>query len=148
MITVLSLNSEITKEKCFSHVEFPFELEKEYRLLKIRYSYSPKDYDGEDAFLLAQEAFKDAYGEVIACDEQIIKELPLKNHVTLSLTKGATLIGTAHRHANDMTREVGERSTVGFNGVKLEKGAYSIILSTHAVLSDKITFCLRVDAYE
>ena len=149
MITVFSLDSEITKEQCFNHLEFPFELEKRYSLLKIYYSYSPKEYDGRDALMLAREAFKEAYGNVsTVLEEQVVKELPLKNHVTLSLSKGKTLIGTAHRHANDMIIEIGERSTVGFDSVKLESGSYAITLSVHALLSDKLNFKLRVEAYE
>jgi len=148
MITIFSLESEITKEQCFNHLEFPFELEKEYDSLKIYYSYTPKDYYGDAAFSLAKEAFHEAYGNEAVADEEVIKELPLKNHVTLSLSKDKMLIGTAHRHSNDMVIEVGERATVGFKSVKLSPGSYSIVLSVHALLSDKINFKLKVVAYE
>ncbi len=148
MMTVLELKTEITKEERFQHLEFPFTLEKDFTRLLIKYSYSPKNYIGED-FRLAYEAFKEAYGDVEVQKSEVCKELPLKNHVTLSLLKEGEWLGTAHRHAEKLEVEVCKAvPTVGFKPFKPTEGSYAIVLSTHAVLSEKIEVSIEVLAYE
>ncbi len=136
---------EIRKEDCFRHIDLPFEVGGDYSRLIIKYSYAPKKYCGTDAYDIAYEAFKEAYGDSLVSENEIRRELPLNNHVTLSLAKGETLIGTAHKHSNDMSVEVGENSTVGFKPFKVERGSYVITLSCHAVLSEKII--AKVEVY-
>lgn len=149
MITLLSLQTEITREQCFKHVEFPFFTDKDYSKLIINYIYLPKDYDGKDAYDRAVQAFKEAYGESEIDLEEVKGELPLKNHVTLSLSCGNNWIGTAHRHANNMVVEVGEHTaTEGFHKTPIIKGEYSVTLSIHALLSKKVSVSLEVVAYE
>ena len=149
MKTLLSLKPEITQNDCFTHLIFPFVVNEDYARLSISYSYFPKEYEGDDAVEKAFEAFKEAYGDATITMEDVRGELPLKNHVTLSLSKEGKLIGTAHRHANEMVVEVGEKlATVGFNKTPIAKGNYAILLSVHALLSDKVTANLEVVAYE
>ena len=149
MITLLSLKREITKEECFKHLEFPFVAKEEYSKLRIKYSYFPKDYLGEDGFDLALNAFKEAYGDSLVDIEKVKNELPLKNHITLSLSKEGELIGTAHRHANNLVVEVSQLgSTPGFYLVPINKGNYSVVLSVHALLCEKVTAEVEVVAYE
>ncbi len=148
MITVFELKKEIHKNECFKHLEFPFTLEKDFTKLVIKYSYSPKDYIGE-SFNMAYSAFKEAYGNEEVSYGDVIKELPLKNHVTLSLLREGIIMGTAHRHANDLEVALSEKaSTVGFHAFKPTAGNYTLVLSTHAVLSEKIECEIEVCAYE
>lgn len=149
MITILSVTKVITRDDCFKHIEFPFVVDKEYRKLVVFYDYSPKDYDGSDAYEMALNAFKEAYGKYSFNEEEIKNELPLKNHVTISISKDDKLIGTAHRHANALTMEIGgEFATEGCHKTKIIPGNYSVVLSAHAVLSEKIVANVRVVAYE
>lgn len=149
MITLLSLTTEITRKDCFSHLEFPFVADKDYSKLQIKYSYYPKDYLGSDDYQMAFRAFREAYLDYPIQKEVVKNELPLKNHLTLSLQKGNALIGTAHRHNNDMVVEVGEDlATEGFSPTKIAKGEYGITLSAHAILTEKVIIKLAVVAYE
>lgn len=144
MIKLLSVEREIYKSDGFKHIDFPFVADRNYDKLLIKYAYSPKKYEGDDAFRLAYEAFKEAYGEHEVDLNDVKQELPLNNHITLSLSKEDKLIGTAHRHANDMEIEIGATSTVGFFPAEITKGNYSITLSCHAVLSEKVMVKLEV----
>ncbi len=149
MIKILSLKTEITKEQRFKHIEFPFVLNEDYSKLEINYHYSPKDYLGDDGYEMALNAFKEAYGDVRVEADEVISELPLKNHVTLSLTKDTRLVGTAHRHANDIKIIVGkDGSTEGFYSLDVNSGNYAIVLSVHAILSDIVNAEIEVVAYE
>ena len=98
---------------------------------------------------MALNAFKEAYGDVRVEVDEVISELPLKNHVTLSLTKDTRLVGTAHRHANDIKINVGkDGSTEGFYSLDIARGSYAIVLSVHAILSDIVNAEIEVVAYE
>lgn len=135
----------ISKQDCFKHIDIPFMVDEDYSRLIIKYSYTPKKYDGEDGYLQALSAFKDIYGEHAVSESEVNSELPLNNHITLSFSKGDELIGTAHRHANDMVLEMSMNPTVGFYPTKIDKGSYAITLSCHAVLSEKIV--ARIEVY-
>ncbi len=147
MSTVFSLETVITKEQCFQHLKFPFILEKDYSRLVIEYSYFPKDFL-VDGYHLAYAAFKEAYGDVEVMKEDVLQELPLKNHVTLSVLREGIIMGTAHRHPNEMQITLGKDSTEGFHSFKPNNGNYALVLSTHAVLTDSVNVFLKVDAYE
>ncbi|MBQ8178328.1 MAG: hypothetical protein IJ033_03955 [Clostridia bacterium] len=142
---IFATTIEIGREDCFKHIDLPFKVEADYSRLIIKYSYSPKKYEGSDAFDLALEAFKAVYGDAPISESDVLSELPLNNHVTLSLSMGDELIGTAHRHANEMSIEVGGGSSVGFKPYIIKKGSYAITLSCHAVLSEKIV--AKVEVY-
>ena len=125
----------ITEDMCHRHVDLGFALKEDAKALKIVYSYSPKVYEGEDALEKAVEAFKEAYGAHPIDLEEVKGEMPLKNHVTLSLEKEEELVGTAHRHNNNIVVEVSDKvATVGFKPTKITKGEYKITLSVHAIL--------------
>ena len=138
----------ITEEACHRHVDLGFALSEDAKGLKIVYSYSPKSYEGEDALQMATEAFKEAYGNHPIDIEEVKGELPLNNHVTLSVEKDGRLIGTAHRHNNNIVVEISrDMATVGFKHTEITKGEYKITLSVHAILC-KVKAHIEVYAYE
>lgn len=137
MIKIASGKVEIRKEDLFKHLDFPFSVGEGYSRLLIKYSYYPKKYQGNDAFIIAKKAFEEAEGREPNTDD-IKKELPLNNHITISLSKDKLLVGTAHRHSNEMTIEIGASSTYGFEKVLNIVGEYVLTLSTHCLLTDLV----------
>lgn len=135
---MFKLTAEFTPSMTSGHYRFPFTIEKPCNGITIRYRYAPKTL--QDAVLSAQ-LITDCYARygLTASDSDIAAELPLNNHITLSLDSPAGLVGTAHRHANDTEFTIGANySTEGFNKTHIAAGEWAVVLSTHAVLSDKV----------
>ena len=145
---IATVKVKIEKKDLFHHLDFPFVVDGDYSRLVIKYDYSPKQYAGEDAYQLAYNAFVEAYGEYKVDEEDVKRELPLNNHITLSISKDGRLTGTAHRHNPNMEIEIGKRSTVGFHSVENVKGKYILTLSVHAILSKEVLSKIKVRAYE
>ena len=145
---VFSAEVCVTRDDLHKHLKFPFTLASDAEGLTVRYSYSPKKYEGADSYALARAAFKASYPEGIAPSvEEIKAELPLNNHVALSLEREGVLIGTAHRHANNAEYRVSALSaSPGFTPVAAAKGEWAVVLSAHAVLDEKITARIEVEA--
>ncbi len=148
MIEIATIEVGLDKSHLFKHVAIPFSVVDEYHHLVVSYQYSPKKYEREDAYELAYNAFKEAYGESKVVEEDVLKELPLNNHVTLSISKDGKLIGTAHRHSSNMEIELSKTPTVGFHPIDKVKGEYELILSAHALLSEGVHARIQVTAYE
>lgn len=148
MIEIATIEVKLDKTHLFKHVEIPFSVENEYHHLVVSYQYFPKKYEGEDDYELAYNAFKEAYGESEVCMEEVLKELPLNNHVTISIAKEGKLLGTAHRHSPNMEIELSKTPTVGFHPIGSVKGEYKLILSMHALLSEYVNVSIKVTAYE
>ena len=136
---VFSAEVCVTRDDLHKHLKFPFTMASDAERLTVRYSYS---------YALARAAFEASYPEGIAPSvEEIKAELPLNNHVALSLEREGVLIGTAHRHANNAEYRVSALSaSPGFTPVAAAKGEWAVVLSAHAVLDEKITARIEVEA--
>ena len=145
---IFSAEVSVTRDDLHKHLKYPFRLLRDAEKLTVRYSYSPKRYEGDDSYALARAAFEASYPEGIAPSvEEIKAELPLNNHVTLSLEREGVLIGTAHRHANNAEYRVSALSaSPGFTPTAVEKGEWAVVLSAHAVLDEKLTATIEVEA--
>lgn len=148
MIEIATIEVNLDKTHLFKHVEIPFSVENEYHRLVVSYQYFPKRYEGDDAYELAYNAFKEAYGESEVRMEDVLNELPLNNHVTLSIAREGKLLGTAHRHSPNMEIELSKTPTVGFHSIDSTKGEYKLILSVHALLTECVNASIKVTAYE
>ncbi len=128
----------------------PFTVEGKVKKLFITYSYSPKLLDdGEKAISLIKEnILRDAPED---CDvySDYSKFLPLKNLVTLSLISPAGYRGAAHRQDSEQYHEIGEAyASPGFFKGSIEQGQWSLRLDAHAVVSDKVSCKIRIEAEE
>lgn len=135
---MFKLTAEFTPSMTSGHYRFPFTVEKPCSGITIKYRYNPKTL--QDAHLSAQ-LIKDCYARygLSASDSDIASELPLNNHITLSLDSPTGIVGTAHRHANDTEFVISDSyATEGFNKTQIIAGEWAVVLSTHAVLSDKV----------
>lgn len=132
------LETVLTPAMTSGHYQFVFSVDRPYRSLRIRYSYSPKRLeDREQSLRLIKECYA-RYGFAVS-EAQAEAELPLNNLVTISLNSPRGLIGTAHRHASDAEYTVGaEASSPGFEQAQILPGEWAVVFSAHAVLSDKV----------
>lgn len=127
-----------------THREIFFTVPEEAREMRIHYEYAPKAFagDGEEEVIRCYRR----YGYEID-GETAKKELPLNNHLTLSLdAPDGTYVGAAHRHPNVQEITVGEKgSSFGFIPYPVTKGEWRIVLSAHAVLSEEVVARLVVE---
>lgn len=145
---IFSAEVVVTRDDLHKHLKYPFTLLCGANKLTVRYSYSPKKYEGADSYALARAAFLEAYPDGIEPSrEDIEAELPLNNHLTLSLEREGKLVGTAHRHAPEAEYYVTAASaSPGFTPTAVEKGEWAVVLSAHAVLDEKLTATIEAEA--
>lgn len=138
----------LTRDDLHKHIAFPFVLPRDMSKMTVKYRYSPKRYGGKDAYSLALAAFRDAYPEGVEPEEkEILDELPLNNHVTLSLEREGALLGTAHRHSDNAEYFVSRTAaSPGFTPTEVRGGEWAVVLSTHAILDEVITATIEVTA--
>lgn len=145
---IFSAEVAVTRDDLHKHLKYPFRLFRDAEKLTVRYSYSPKRYEGDDSYALARAAFSASYpeGAEPSCAD-IEAELPLNNHLTLSLEREGKLVGTAHRHAPEAEYYVTAASaSPGFTPTAVEKGEWAVVLSAHAVLDEKLTATIEAEA--
>lgn len=135
---VYRLETEFCPRMTSNHFRFPFAVKKPGTRLRIFYRYTPKVLQNTtEALSLIKQCYL-RYG-IDAPPVQIRNELPLHNLITLSIDSPLGLAGTAHRHANQAEYFIGlEEASPGFNKTEIVSGDWAVVLSTHAVLSEKV----------
>lgn len=126
-----------------THREIFFTVPEEAKEMRIYYEYAPKIFTGDEEEVI--RCYR-RYGYEID-KETAKKELPLNNHLTLSLdAPDGVYVGAAHRHPNVQEITVGENgSSYGFIPHPVGKGVWRIVLSAHAVLSDEVVARIVVE---
>ncbi|MDR3186055.1 MAG: hypothetical protein LBU04_04525 [Christensenellaceae bacterium] len=120
------------------HFHFPFVVCKHYRKLRVVYNYYPKQYNDEkESIRLIIECLNKVGIPCNNVDEARL-ELPLNNHLTISVDSPSGPVGNAHRHSSNMTITIGNSSTYGFLPTEIEVGEWKATISTHCILSESI----------
>lgn len=147
-MTVFSLSGSFTPADTMRHFYYPFRLEKDFKELRVFYSYSPKIYgDEEDTRRQIEDCYR-RYG-FLPDEREIAEASPLNNLIPLSVDSPDGCLGCAHRHANSAEYFISEsRASSGFMPAKIKSGIWTLSLSTHSVLSAEVRFWLRVEAYD
>lgn len=135
---IYRLTTSFAPQMTSAHYRFPFIIDKDGGALRLKYSYSPKRLeDTACARKLIAECYA-GYG-FAASEEEVDAELPLNNLITLSLDSPRGLVGSAHRHASQAEYYVSEgEASPGFAKTRIAKGEWAVVLSAHAVLSDRV----------
>jgi len=135
---IYKMETVLTPGMTSEHYRFSFTVDQKYEMLRLFFFYSPKRLeDREYALTLIRECCA-RYG-CNATEEQAEAELPLNNLITVSLDSPEGLVGTAHRHAAKAEYTVGVKaSSPGFHQVPIIPGEWAVVLSAHAVLSDRV----------
>lgn len=119
-----------------------FDAKEEYDYIKIVFDYSPhKEYDKEKCqagINISLENYFQGYSR----DYQPIDEskfYPIKNLITLSITKDEKYLGNAHKHFSHQEIIVSEKETTkGFISPLKITGEYIITINVHLIFTE---FC-------
>lgn len=135
---IYRLTTSFAPQMTSAHYRFPFIIDKDGGVLRLRYSYSPKRLEDNAR---ARKLIAGCYARYgfAASEEEIDAELPLNNLITISLDSPRGLVGNAHRHASQAEYFVSQgTSSPGFIPTSVIKGEWAIVLSAHGVLSDRV----------
>ncbi len=132
-----------------------FTVDRKYQSLEISYNFTPKMI--EDIDITKQQLVKGIHQYILdvlpdtepgllktKLLDSLHKQLPLLNHMTLSLDYEEHYIGAAHRHASRQELRISEDySSPGFIRSRIQPGTWRIMLNVHAALTD-LRYSLRV----
>lgn len=140
---------KFTQNQSKTNVTIPFTLEKDYEILEIYCEYSPKKVKN---MAFTKQALEEAFERFIPesarpKDLKWEKYAPLSNLLTFSLDYGDRYLGCAHRHDKKQKHVICKNnSSVSFENHAPIRGTYSAVINLHAVLSEVVTYHLKVIA--
>lgn len=139
----------LTPRDVSEHLRFPFTVKKgEYNKLTINFCYFPKKYSDTAKSVEMIKKCYESYG-LVPEESDIKKELPLNNHITVALESPEGFVGAAHRHSNEAEYTVSpEKSDYGFITKGITAGVWTAIISTHAILSERVEVRVKITAYD
>lgn len=149
------INQPVITLQTKTNIIHTFDVPMCYNSLEIFYSYSPKKV--EDLEVCKRCIFEGIelyvpdvipHGQTKTVKQRFIdtwqENVPLLNHMTLSIDENQHYIGAAHRHADIQEHTISEVfSSEGFIKTKIHSGTWRIILNVHAALTP-MTYNLRV----
>lgn len=133
------------------NVLVPFQTERDYDRFLIQLHYSPKSIR-DPAVITPQiqkcvETYFPAGSQLTAEDMKEYDQL--LNFVTLSLDRGETYVGCAHRHPPEQTIVIArDGSSWGFAPTAPTAGAWRIVLHVQAVVVGTVDYRLAVYGME
>lgn len=145
---LLDLNNQhVTILQTKTNIIHTFDVPRGYSSLEISYSYSPKKV--EDLEICKRCIFEGIklyvpdeipHGQTKTVKQRFIdtweENVPLLNHMTLSIDENENYVGAAHRHADVQEHTISaEFSSEGFIKTKIHAGTWRIILNVHAALT-------------
>lgn len=99
--------------------------------LVVRYSYSPKEIEDEEAALKEIAYGLRKFNFNVANTSSF---LPVRNLVTLSFDENGEYRGACHRHPNEQTIIIAEKnSTCGINNSPIKAGEWDVVVNVHYV---------------
>ncbi len=142
MDKITELNWNITSNETKKHLFADFLVERPYTKLIFECSYSPKYLeDAQKGLKMMREAVVNAdYSLSDFPDEELLKNMPLANHIGWSIDSPVELLGTKHTHNPNQTLEISNgRSTPGFKNSPIYEGRWGITASLNAVITDTLS---------
>lgn len=147
MTKIAEFNWDITDADTKKHLSGDFIVDKPFERLIFECSYAPKYMDDEQKGLkMMKEALVNAnYSLSKHPDEELLKYMPLANHVSWSIDSPIEFVGTKHKHDPQQVLIVSNgQSTPGFKNTPIYEGRWAITASLNAVLTDKLSIHIVV----
>ena len=147
MVKIAEFNWELTSADTKKHINGDFMVDKPYEKLIFECSYTPKYLEDEQKGLqMMKEALVKAdYSLAKHPDEELLKYMPLANHVSWSVDSPVELVGTKHMHNPNQVLYIGNgQSTPGFKNTPIYEGRWAITASLNAVITDTISIHIVV----
>lgn len=151
MEKITEFNWDITNNETKKHISGDFLVSKPYVKLVFECSYSPKYLeDAQKGLAMMREAVVKAdYSLSDFPDEELLKNMPLANHIGWSIDSPVELLGTKHNHNPNQRLEISNgRSTPGFKNTPIYEGKWSITASMNAVLTDNVSIHIVISGDE
>ena len=142
MTKIAEFNWNITSADTKKHLTGDFMVDKPFEKLIFECSYTPKYLEDEQKGLqMMREALVKAdYSLTKYKDEDLLKHMPLANHVSWSVDSPIELVGTKHMHdPNQVITISNGQSTPGFKHTPIYEGRWSFTASLNAVLTDTLS---------
>ncbi|MCY6371068.1 hypothetical protein [Clostridium ganghwense] len=136
----------IGKEYDRRHIVYEGIFEEDYKGIEINFEYSPKLVESDEK---AEIIIKDLIDKQIIGEEKekVIwdKYKNLKNLVTISFDDKNGFRGCAHRHDKEQSHIISqEYASPGFIKGLVPKGAFKVILSVHALVTDECFYKVKI----
>lgn len=147
MTKIAEFNWDITSADTKKHLSGDFLVDKPYDKLIFDCSYTPKYLEDNVAGLkMMKEALVKADWSLSKyTDEDLLKHMPLANHVSWSVDSPIEFVGTKHKHDPHQILQVSNgQSTPGFKNTPIYEGRWTITASLNAVLTDKLSIHIVV----
>ncbi len=147
MIKITEFNWDITKADTKRHLSADFLVDKPYSKLIFECSYTPKYLeDASQGLKMMREAIVNAdYSLSDYPDEELLKSMPLANHISWSIDSPIELLGTKHEHNPNQVLTIGNGcSTPGFKNSPIYEGKWAITASLNAVLTDTLSIHIAI----
>jgi len=141
MEKIAEFNWDITSADTKKHLNADFLVNKPYPKLIFECSYDPKYLeDAQKGLAMMKEAVVNAdYLLQDFSDEELLKNMPLANHVSWSIDSPLGFLGTKHKHDPYQLLEISNgHSTPGFVNSPIYEGRWSITASLNAVITDEL----------
>ena len=141
MVKIAEFNWKITSQDTKKHIKGDFLVDKPFEKLIFECSYTPKYLeDAQKGLQMMKQAVINAdYSLSTFTDEELLKNMPLANHISWSVDSPIELVGTKHMHNPNQVLVISNgQSTPGFNNTPIYEGKWSITASLNAVLTDVI----------
>ncbi|WP_416825318.1 CehA/McbA family metallohydrolase [Ectobacillus polymachus] len=126
-----------------THTEHRFFVPQETTEIQITFNYSPVLVDDQERqSILIEEALK--YDKEL--DPAEVKDVILRNLLTISIDDPDGFRGAAHRSAGLQNIVIGEKeATAGFWKGSIQAGLWSVTVSAHAILTEMCTYELIIE---
>lgn len=132
---VLDKELKFDKKDTLSHKRFPFSLDKTYKKIKIKMTYSPSHVAENESRKILKECIAKYMpeGEFSQKEREDTLKRQVENFITTSLFYEENFIGAYHNKNNDQEIIVSSKiSSPGYKKTEIKPGNYEFVLSLHS----------------
>lgn len=149
MKTLLETQVRVTPAQEKTNIVLSFSVPDGAKLLKISYSYAPKELSGAAGQMRAEECLLRDAGAFRAEYPSAGHYLPLKNLITLSLDDPNGYRGAAHRQAPQQVHILREtEASPGFYMGLIPCGEWKLVLNVHALVTEYCDCTVKIEVGE
>ncbi len=147
MEKIAEFNWDITNLDTKKHLSADFMVNKPFTRLVFECSYAPKYLEDQEKGLemMREAVIKADYSLEDFPDSELLKNMPLANHIGWSVDSPIECVGTKHMHNPNQTLIISNgQTTPGFKNTPIYEGRWAITASLNAVITEKLSIHIVV----
>lgn len=147
MKNIIEVEGKLNKNCTRTQITYCFHVDQPLKEMRIIFSYKPKFITDKSRINDIFESFAHEYPEEDRADMLLEHETvdSLNNLLSLSLDDEEGFRGAAHRHSPNQEIVISkDQATEGFIIGDIKRGLWRVTISAHAVLSENVTYTLKV----